>query len=230
MTSSCGLLLLCWIAVVLFMGRKSQGSGNTWDWASFMPAMHTYNRAFDPCSGHPQLCRSLPTFCNKPLSSACLGGELSGQLRGRCPDGDVQDLRLFYVQPYYQEVELAWTQPCTARVWPGGVQSFQPRLGQVHHQHHISARVLWLHPCLEKLIPVYIPECLRAALGICKFQGWSCCLYMQLCTYGFKYVNSGSFLASNMRSVECVIAPGTQCWLCFGSAWRATRCVTHSKM
>lgn len=44
------------------------------------------------------------------------------------------------------------------------VYSFQPRLGQVHHQHHVFARALWLHPCLEKLILIYTAKCLGTAV------------------------------------------------------------------
>jgi len=53
-----------------------------------MPGMCTCNTAFDLCPGHPQLYKSLPTSCNKPLP--VLARE---QLRGKCPDADVQDLR-----------------------------------------------------------------------------------------------------------------------------------------
>lgn len=102
-----------------------------------MPGLCICNSAFDPFSGHLIALQVSAYLLQQTTSSASLGGKFSGQLRGICSDGDGQGLRPL-LGPALPGIELAWGNPGTAGLRPGAVLRFQPRLGQVHHQHHIS--------------------------------------------------------------------------------------------
>lgn len=97
MTSSCVLLALCLINQGLTLCFLSEGKAEgveTNETELLLCQTCTFNSVFDPFSGHPTALRVSAHLLQQTTSSTCLGGQLSGQLRGICPGGVVQDLRL----------------------------------------------------------------------------------------------------------------------------------------
>lgn len=143
-----------------------------------MPGICIGKRAVDPCPGHLQLCKSLPLSCH----SVCPGRN-SGQLKEmswwRWPRTET----LF--EPSLATMIVSWPIRCSRQ--SEGVtwwQTWTPGLamGLIN-----TTYILQLHHWLEKLVPLYIPECLRTDIfGICSFQDWTCCLCMQLSKHLFQ--------------------------------------------
>lgn len=158
-----------------------------------MPGIWTGKRAFDPCLGHPQLYKSLLTSCH----SACPGGN-SGQLRKmlwwRWPGTET----LF--GPSLVTRGVSWPNTLLQAQWGGELVQMQTpglALGPINMTY-----ILHLHHCLQKLVPLNLPECLRTAvLGICSFQGWTC-----LCMQLSKHLFSSMFTWAHSQHPAC----GTQ--------------------
>lgn len=98
MTSSCVLLVFCRIyqglALCSSWEGKAKGVDTNESELLFLPGLRVCYSAFDPCSGCPTALQVSACLLQPTASSACLGGELSGQLSAICSGRGVQDLRL----------------------------------------------------------------------------------------------------------------------------------------
>lgn len=142
MTSSCALLMLCWInqglALCSLQEGKAKGVETNESELLLCQAYVFVTVHLNLCPGTPQLYKSLHTSCNKPPPLLAWEGNSVGSWEGYVLVEMFRVWGSLYVQLYHQEVELSWDNPGTTGLRPGGVLRFQPSPGQVHHQHNIS--------------------------------------------------------------------------------------------